>query len=293
MIAPNKDSKQAKSKSAPRNGRARVVLWGGAVSVVVAVAVVLWMTQSEETEVVVDELAGKPGQIAEVAPAKVSPITEAPAKPKPYKEMSREEKLKSIRDKYGDNIPDNLKPVVYYLENPPQQTFHPARTKFPYLKRRSEREIASVLDVEPGTWMMGKAVFGDKFDKDLAAAIEEPIEFEKDDTDEIRTVKQAVIETKKELAERIKNGEVASDIMNATISELYSLGQYKRDLEEQVGAIRRNAEYTDQDVEDVVNAANQMLQDKGLPPMRMPNMLIRRASLRKAAEKAARENQIN
>ena len=41
-------------------------------------------------------------------------------KKKKYNEMSNEEKLKYYRDKYGENIPSNLKPIVYYLENPPK-----------------------------------------------------------------------------------------------------------------------------------------------------------------------------
>lgn len=234
-----------------------------------------------------EDASPRKAAITSVEPAKVD--VPKPPKPKTYGEMTREEKLKSIRDKYGDNIPDNLKPVVYYLENPPQRTFHPARTKFPYFKRRSEREIASVLNVEPGTWMMGRARFGDKFDKDLAAALNEKIVFNDDDTDDVRAMKQAVVDTKKELADRVRNGEKASDIMNDTIDELYALGQYRRELQEQVGVIRRNAEYTDEDVQDVVSAANKMLEAKGLPPLRMPNMLIRHASLQKAAARAAEE----
>ena len=224
----------------------------------------------------------KPAAKAVPAPA----VTNAP-KPKTYKDMTREEKLKAIRDKYGDNIPDNLKPTVYYLENPPQQTFHPARSKYHYLKRSSEREIASVLNIQPGKWMMRAVTFGDKFDKDLAAALGEKIEFEEGDSDEVKAVKQAVIDTKRDLAERIAQGETASEIMNVTVKELYTLGQYRRSLEEQVGKIRRNAEYTDDDVRDVVNAANKMLKDKGLPPLRMPNMFLRHASLKRAAERAA------
>ena len=288
MIAPQTNSQRERQKNA--HGFAALKIGVVCLVVIIAVACVLLSSKEEPRE---DKGEKKSANNPEAVTVKVKPVPEKPTKPKTYKEMTREERLQSIRDKYGDNIPDNLKPTVYYLENPPQRTFHPARTKFPYFKRRSEREIASVLNIEPGTWMMGKASFGDKFDKDLAAAMDETIEFEKDDTDEIRAMKQAVIDTKKELADRIKNGEVASDIMNATISELYSLGQYKRDLEEQVGAIRRTAEYTDQDVEDVVNAANQMLKAKGLPPMRMPNMLIRRANLKKAADRAARKNHSN
>ena len=286
MIAPNKDSKQAKSKSAPWNGRARVVLWGGAVSVVVAVAVVLWMTQSEETEVVVDELAGKPGQIAEVAPAKVSPITEAPAKPKPYKEMSREEKLKSIRDKYGDNIPDNLKATVYFLENPPQRTFHPAKSKNDIFTYRSERIIASLLQAEPGDYMLQRRTYDELFDKDFAEALQTPIAFSSDDTAEQRSLKEAVSATKDELRELMEQGKTPSQVLNEVTENLYELGRYRRDLELHLAEFRKNENYTDQDIADFVTVANDMLQKKGAKPIPMPNFTLRQLSLKRAKQRA-------
>lgn len=129
--------------------------------------------------------------------------------------------------------------------------------------------------------------FGPKFDADLAAAMNEEIEFADTDTDEQRELKQAVIDTKAELAERIKNGEKASDILTETSRQLYELGQYKRNLEQQVAEIRRNENYTDQDLEDFVKAANQMLEKKGLKPLRMPNMVLRHIGLKRQAQKAA------
>ncbi len=262
------------------------ILFGAAILAAGAAIVVLSSQKKPKGDAVAQK--NPPQRISETRPSiSTNKAVAASEAKKRYNELTREEKLAQIRAKYGDNIPENLKPVAYYLENPPQQIFHPAKSKFHYFKHRCEREIASVLNIEPGTWMMKKVLFGDKFDKDLAAALEDPIEFKADDTDEIRAMKEAVADTKKELAERMKNGETASEIMNTTISELYALGEYKRNLEEQVGEIRRDSAYSEQDVEDIVTAANEMLAAKGLPPMRMPNMIIRRASLKVAADRAA------
>ncbi len=302
-IAPTgiREGRSGKSAASPKgregtgDSKRTTARWVAVAVLIIAVAGGVWWWVSARSVIVPYQVPSKPKVEKPKAekppkpaakPAPAPAVTNAP-KPKTYKDMTREEKLKTIRDKYGDNIPDNLKPTVYYLENPPQQTFHPARSKYHYLKRSSEREIASVLNIQPGKWMMRAVTFGDKFDKDLAAALGEKIEFEEGDSDEVKAVKQAVIDTKKDLAERIAQGETASEIMNATVKELYTLGQYRRSLEEQVGKIRRNAEYTDDDVRDVVNAANTMLKDKGLPPLRMPNMFVRHASLKRAAERAA------
>ena len=231
------------------------------------------------------------GKIAEVMPH-IS-TNKAAAKPKKYAELTRDEKLAYYRNKYGDNLPENLKPIVHYLENPPQRTFTMPKRPESIFKRHSERTIAAFLMAEPGNWVMQPIEFGAKFDADFAASLNEKIEFNDDDTDEQRELKQAVIDTKKELAERVKNGEKASDVMAAHSRQLYELGQYKSNLESQIRQVKNDPKMSDLDVEDAVNAANQMLKDRGLPPIKMPNMLIRRASLkiaaRRAAEKAAQE----
>ena len=213
------------------------------------------------------------------------------AQKKKWGEMSDAEKLQSIRDKYGDDIPDNLKPVVYYLENPPGKTFNPARSRFDYFKHKSEREIAAVLALTPGTWMIGKPKFGKVFDADLEAALGEEIVLEESDTDEIRTMKTMVADTKKEFAEMLERGEKASDLMNATVAEFYELGRYRRQMEEAIGEIRRDPENTDEYVEDAVRAANTILAEKGLPPLKMPNILLRHASFQRRSIKAKENEQ--
>ena len=224
-----------------------------------------------------------PGPAARPAVTNAPPVaTNAP----PTKEEKRAAQLKAIRDKYGDNVPDNLKPVVYFLENPPQKTFHPARTKASIFKRRSEREIAAMVMTEPGTWFMRKPTFNERFDEDFRASLGEAIELAEDDTDEDKALKQAVIDTKAELAERMKAGETPSAAMNAFADSMYELGQYRRLLQDELGKIKRDAQYSNQDVEDFVNAANKMLKDKGAQPIPMPKMVFRQVSLKKAAARA-------
>ena len=224
----------------------------------------------------------------EVKPAAPRPGAAEPAATNapPTKDEKRAAQLKAIRDRYGDNIPDNLKPVVYFLENPPQRTFHPARTKTGIFKRRCEREIAAMVMAEPGTWFMRRPTFNERFDEDFRASLGEKIEFEEGDTDEQRALKQAVIETKAELAERMKAGESPSAAMNAFAGSMYELGQYRRNLQEELGKIKRDARYSDQDVQDFVNAANKMLEEKGAQPIPMPKMVFRQVSLKRAAAKA-------
>ena len=222
-------------------------------------------------------------------PAAKPAVTNAPpvaTNRPPTKEEKRAAQLKAIRDRYGDNIPENLKPVVYFLENPPQKTFHPAKSKVSIFKRRSEREIAAMIMTEPGTWFMRKPTFNERFDEDFRASLGEKIEFSDDDTDEQKELKQAVIDTKAELAERMKAGESPSAAMNAFADSMYGLGQYRQLLQDELGKIKRDAQYSDKDVEDFVNAANKMLKDKGAKPIPMPKMVLRQVSLKRAAARA-------
>jgi len=209
-------------------------------------------------------------------------VTNAP----PTKEEKRAAQLKSIRDKYGDNVPENLKPVVYFLENPPQRTFHPARSKASIFKRRSEREIAAMVTAEPGTWFMRKPVFNERFDEDFRASLGEKIEISDDDTEEQKALKRAVIDTKAELAERMKAGEAPSAVMGAHADAMYELGQYRRMIQDELGKLKRDAQYSDRDIEDFVKAANKMLADKGAKPIPMPKMVLRHVSLKRAAARA-------
>ena len=228
-------------------------------------------------------------RIKEVTPAAVAkPSAEsekAAPKPKTFAEMTNEEKLADIRAKYGNNIPENLKPIVRYLEHPPQRDFRAPPRPTAIFKRHSERMIAEMLLVEPGNFMLRKPTFDAGFDADFAAALNEKIEFDKDDTDYQRELKQAVIDSKAEIAERMRKGETASEIMNKFSDELFELSRYQQNIEQMVREVKMNPKMTDADVKDCVNAANEMLASKGIKPMAMPNMVFRQAALRFQAEK--------
>lgn len=214
-----------------------------------------------------------------------------PPPPKKYKDMTNEEKLKVIRDKYGDNIPENMKSTVYFLENPPQKSFHPARSRVNIFKRQSDRKIASTLLIEPGAFMLRPMQFDDRFDADFKAALLEPIEILPEDTPEDKELKTAVMETRKELAERMERGEKPSEVMSSEMGKLTELSKYKTELQKQLMNIRKDPTYTDADIKDFVTAANEMLSKKGIPGFKMPSLLARQASLKLAARKQSQKTE--
>ena len=72
----------------------------------------------------------------------------------------------------------------------------------------------------------------------------------------------------------MQRGEDIAQIMTDTRREMRNLFEYKSLLEEEISAIRDSGEYTDENIYEFVEAANKMLEDKGIPPIKMPRMLI-------------------
>lgn len=299
-IAPTKiaEGESGKSAASPNGRDKRGPSRAGAILAAVVIAAVAgglwWWFGGRGTTALPEKVPAKPKVEKPKAekppkPAAKPAVTNVPpvvTNTPPTKEEKRAAQLKAIRDKYGDNIPENLKSVVYFLENPPQRTFHPSQSKESIFKRRSEREIASMVTAEPGTWFMRKPTFNERFDEDFRASLGEKIEISDDDTEEQKALKQAVIDTKAELAERMKAGETPSAVMGAHADAMYELGQYRRMIQDELGKLKRDAQYSDRDIEDFVNAANKMLKDKGAKPIPMPKMVFRHVSLKKAAARA-------
>ena len=221
--------------------------------------------------------------------AKPAPVVKEVKKPRAPE--TREERLAWFKKKYGDNIPENLKTTVYFLEHPPTTTYKPLPQPEDVFKHQSEKTIAAVLMLQPGTFVMRRTVYDESFDADFVKAVQEPTPIEEDDSDETKALKTAVNEVRAEWIERMKAGEKPSDIMNEAMNTAYELGKYTRELEELLHEANDNPSMTNEDVEDFVKAANAMLKEKGAGELQMPDLLRRQARLRRIVRKAQLEEQ--
>ena len=165
----------------------------------------------------------------------------------------------------------------------------PTKSNIPKFKHPVEREIATLLTVEPGMMLFGSPKYS-AFKRDFVESLLEPIEITEDDSERDRMIKEEVIAAKKELAERVKEGEDVVQILKDTREELQRLAQYKRQIQALINEQVRNAENSDADVEDVFAAANKMLENEGIAPMSSNHIMKRRQQiLINEAQRQARE----
>ena len=267
--------------------RLRKGLIAGAAVVVALGALCLWMFSGEEAQQ--DAASTKErGRIKEVAPA-AAPTNTVSVKSKRNKEQIRNHLIKKIEEKYGTNVPANLKAPLHYLKNPPQQYFV-RRNPHEYLSHSSERDIASVLMAEPGAFFVIQPEFGESFNQDFINAMLDKIEIKDDDPEEIRKVKQFVTDAKKEIATLVKTeGKKPSELMNEHAAMMFELGRFQNDLEDELNRVRNNPDLSDDDVKDFFAAANKLRQERGLPERPVPNLTRRGLLLQKRTLRAERK----
>lgn len=132
---------------------------------------------------------------------------------------------------------------------------------------RSEVELAFLACTPIGTPVIGSRDFDEDFMDDLRAALDEKIEILPDDSDETVYYKKTVIELKEEIQELMRDGEDVAKILQETRDELQELGVYKSEIEIMVNRVSSSEELSDNDMEDLVGAANAMLAEKGIEPL--------------------------
>ena len=268
----------------------RGLVAGGAVVALAVVAYFVFFSGSERQQ---DEKAEKErGRIKEVTPA-AAPKAVEPEKPKKPKEDIRvlpDGKLMKYRE---DGTPAWAYPRKPVSAHPITNGLNRVKTlEEQVFKNPSDVEIAWLLNTDPGEQLVGDYDYSRHFEKRFLEAADKSIEISAEDSDEVKALKQAVIDARKDLMTRYKLGEDIAQVMADTRKELQEIGLYREELKEQVRKIAKenDGKFTEHDYEDCISAVNKMLEERGAKPIQMPAFIkYKIEQLREAQEEGGTE----
>jgi len=241
---------------------------------VIAIGVAAWFYLLPTLEQVKARMDKKPSLIAEVAPEIAEPaveeeIPEEASQPAPKPDPRYFVPEGSYRGANGRLYTPSGRRI---LEKPPARVIS---TRDENDKRifnsMAENEIMKLITVQPGQFFV-PAIYGPSFLHSFEESLKRPIEILPDDTDEVKAIKQAVIEVKEELAERYAAHEDISQIMKDTQNEFLQLSLYKRELENTIINLIKEGGSSEEDVEAYTEAANKLLEERGVPPITSARM---------------------
>lgn len=133
----------------------------------------------------------------------------------------------------------------------------------------TDNEFAVILTLQPGESLIGGPIrHGKNYEEMFRKSLETPIIVSKDDPDDVQALKRAVLETRLAMKDALDRGEDIKKIVDEAYVEAQKLSLYKETLREQINEAVRNGDMTDDDLGDLVSAANKMLESKGIAPMK-------------------------
>ena len=192
-------------------------------------------------------------------------VAEAP-KPVRIDPNARPEKVGETVNGYIKLPSGRLHKVVGVVTNNSAQAM---RGKYAIFEYNCDNEIACYLSLKPGDAIFGTMKYNGKFKEEFLKSLETPIVINPDDSEEDKALKRSVRDAKIQLKAALDNGEDIEKIMADTRRELQDMARYKMDLKRHLYDLQRDGKVkTVEDLQDVVDAANKMLEEKGIAPMK-------------------------
>ena len=262
---------------------------------VAGVGVVVWMASGKPSSPVADEGkkdGKKPSTIAvakpTAKPSKQEVAVEEPAyRTNRWGEVVKRQKPETYRDERGVLRYKNGNGRVPNPDDFKNPTRISTRGNMHEFKHPVENEIAALIMTQPGEPLVGEPDYSN-MKQDFVNALLDKIEIGEDDSELDRELKLNVEEMKKELAERVKNGEDIVEIFKEARRELRASAEYRNSLGELVQEQLYNPEISDEDLASTIKAANKMLEAKGIEPigetrfLKVRNRMLRAQERRKA-----------
>lgn len=256
----------------------------GAVAVVVGIVCIFAF--SGKSEKPVKDTGTKPAKIKEVTPAAAKqekPVEKPVEKKQPhYWELPTTNGLTETQ----------IRKWKFMHEPPPPWTntvmATRKRPKYAIFGTRPENEIACLISATPGASLVGMPRYSEKFKADFLKSCETPIIVSKDDDEYTANLKREMNKVKIELRQRMADGEDLGDILTETRRELQHLAAVKREVEREMRKVIKDTAVTEEDVDTCIEAANKLLESKGVAPVRMNPLL--RSALKRSIQGRPAEN---
>ena len=275
----------------PSNG-ARALVWATVGLLAAAVGVYLAIGRGGEEKSPSDK-PKRSHRIATVTPVtptpKAEPVAPAPKEPE-FIEVNGRRVYRNPTNDVGRVVTNAFgKTLVIERVVTPSGPMKDGQSLTPrrIFKYDSEVAIDTLMNMDVGYKSL--MMLPPDMDQDFMNSLTAKIEIGPDDTeDEIRRKKQ-MIETKKELAERVANGEKVSQIAAETLAYYNKIATIRDNLQQEIIEMEKNGA-TGDELEDVYEAANIMLKEYDALPLHSPK--VRKAIIRERLERnKARQQQ--
>lgn len=299
-ITPLSVAEGGKSASSSRpnaqSHRRRVILRGVVVGIVVVMAAIAawyFLRPAEKPAPLPSVPKVQKPKVEKPRPApKPKPVATniVEAKPEPIKidPNARPEKVGEIVNGYIKLPSGKLHKIRGEVTNDVSRT---SVSKYEIFQHHTDNEIACFLTMTPGEGLVGDPRYKGHFKDEFLESLKVPIVIEPDDDEYTRNLKQAVKETRISLKNALDSGEDIEQIMADTRREMQDLHNYKRFLENELSSYRKQEGVTDSDIEDFIAAADKLLAEKGIAPLKVGPITKKRMELLMKEKEERKMNQ--
>lgn len=211
-----------------------------------------------------------PARPAGPAPQAAATLAPEPEAPKPLKPQ----RVGEIRDGKMLMIDGRLRKVSKHVVTAEVARVTVADRTF---DEPTDRLLAHILEMEPGEALVGdSADLYRGFDRAFVKSLSTPILYDKDDDRYVKELKAGVQALRDELKQRMDAGEDINKVLAETRDQMQELGAYRQEIENMVVEMTQEKEITQEAYDDIVKAANRMLEERGCKPLELPTAVRHR-----------------
>jgi len=211
---------------------------------------------------------GRPLPIKSVDPAPPSAPKVEPQAPEKAPRPLKPQRVGEIRDGKMLMLDGRLRKVSKHVVTAEVARVTVADRTF---DEPTDRLLAHLLEIEPGEALVGdSADLYRGFDREFVKSLSTQIVYDKNDDQYVKELKVGVLAMRDELKRRMDAGEDINKVLAETRDQMQELGAYRQEIESMVVEMTQEKDLTQEAYDDIVKAANRMLEERGSKPLELP-----------------------